>query len=165
MRCNELSVLYNNFCLYLLVLVNVHKSAIGGVEDKRPFDDGCDIDSPLVSEYKIVKERIGEDEVACPSVSGNGYLKSGHRMQSRIPAVHTDDLMTSLRVFKQVHHVILVRRHACMAIVLLSNQLDRVDLRDQDILNVVLVAELGNRKWLGADPEKVLALVLHIKCF
>jgi hypothetical protein len=52
-----------------------------------------------------------------------------------------------------------------MAIVLLIQQLDRVDLCDQHIIYVVSVAELENSKRLGANPEKVLPLVLHIKCF
>ena len=52
-----------------------------------------------------------------------------------------------------------------MPIVLLTQHLDRVDLSDQHIINVFSIAELGNRKWLRTNPEKVLALVLHIKCF
>ena len=52
-----------------------------------------------------------------------------------------------------------------MAIVPLIQQLYRVNLRDQHIIYVVSVAELEYREWLGANPEKVLTLVLHIKCF
>jgi hypothetical protein len=86
-------------------------------------------------------------------------------MKRRVPTVHTDDLMTRLRVFKQVQYVVLVHRHACMTIVLLIQQLYRVDLRDQHVIYVFSIAELENRKRLGANPEKVLPLVLHIKCF
>jgi hypothetical protein len=52
-----------------------------------------------------------------------------------------------------------------MAIVLLIQQLYRVDLRDQHVIYVFSIAELENRKRLGANPEKVLALAPHIKCF
>jgi hypothetical protein len=52
-----------------------------------------------------------------------------------------------------------------MPIVLLTLHLDRVDFSDQHIVNIFSIAELGNRKWLRTNSEKVLALVLHIKCF
>ena len=52
-----------------------------------------------------------------------------------------------------------------MPIVLLILHLDRVDVSYKHIVNVFSIAELDNRKWLRTYPEKVLALVLHIKCF